>query len=121
VAASDFKTVDEYIAAQPETARVVLKRGRTTIRKALPGAVEVISDKMPAYKLHDFAGWKQHYSLYPAGERLVAAFKDQLACYSVSKGTIRFPFSEPVPANCIAKFRAEGTVRTSKRAAFRKR
>jgi len=37
---------------------------------------------MPAYKLRGgvvlyFAGWKQHYSLYPAGERLVAAFKDQ--------------------------------------------
>src|SRR5215472_14907113 len=47
VAASDFKTVDEYIAAQPETARVVLKRVRTTIRKALPGAVEVISYRSP--------------------------------------------------------------------------
>ena len=80
--ASDFKTVDEYIAAQPETARVVLKRVRITISKALPGAVEVMSYKMPAYKLRGgvvlyFAGWKQHYSLYPAGERLVAAFKDQ--------------------------------------------
>jgi len=129
MAASDFKTVDEYIAAQPETARVVLKRVRSTIRKALPGAVEVISYKIPAYKLRGgvvlyFAGWKQHYSLYPAGERLVAAFKDQLASYSVSKGTIRFPFSEPVPAKLIkriAKFRAEETVRKSKRAAFRKR
>lgn len=129
MAATDFKTVDEYIAAQPETARVVLKRVRSTIRKALPGAVEVISYKIPAYKLRGgvvlyFAGWKQHYSLYPAGERLVAAFKDQLASYSVSKGTIRFPFSEPVPAKLIkriAKFRAEETVRKSKRAAFRKR
>ena len=109
------------------TARVVLKRVRTTIRKALPGAVEVISYKIPAYKLRGgvvlyVAGWKQHY--YPAGERLVVAFKDQLASYSVSKGTIRFPFSEPVPAKLIkriAKFRAEETVRKSKRAAFRKR
>ena len=61
-----------------------------------------------------FAGWKQHYSLYPAGERLVAAFKDQLASYKVSKGTIRFPLSEPVPVKLIeriAKFRAEEAVR----------
>jgi hypothetical protein len=49
------------------------------------------------------AGWKQHY--YPAGERLVVAFKDQLASYSVSKGTIRFPFSEPVPANIDRTYR----------------
>jgi len=28
-----------------------------------------------------FAGWKQHYSLYPATARVVAAFKDELASY----------------------------------------
>jgi uncharacterized protein YdhG (YjbR/CyaY superfamily) len=92
---------------------------RSTLRKALPGAEEVISYKIPAYRLHGeivlyFAGWKQHYSLYPAGERMVAAFKDQLASYRVSKGTIRFPLSEPVPVKLIeriAKFRAEEAVR----------
>jgi uncharacterized protein YdhG (YjbR/CyaY superfamily) len=84
-----FKTVDEYMAAQPEAAQVVLEHARSTIRKALPKAEEVISYKIPAYKLHSeivvyFAGWKRHCSLYPAGERLVAAFKDQLASYKVS-------------------------------------
>ena len=57
-----------------------------------------------------FAGWKQHYSLYPANERLVAAFKDDLAPYEVNdKGTIRFPLDKPVPVKLIAslaKFRA---------------
>jgi uncharacterized protein YdhG (YjbR/CyaY superfamily) len=72
---------------------------------------------MPAYTLQGervlfFAGWKQHYSLYPAGERLVAAFKDELAPYGIRKGTIRFPLSEPVPVKLIeriAKFRAKET------------
>ena len=112
---ANITDVDEYISAQPETAQVVLQLVRTTLRKALPGAEEVISYKIPAYRLHGgivlyFAGWKQHYSLYPAGERMVAAFKDQLASYKVSKGTIRFPLSEPVPVKLIeriAKFRAE--------------
>jgi hypothetical protein len=57
-----------------------------------------------------FAGWKEHFSLYPAGDALVAAFKDELAGYKISKGTIRFPFSEPVPTKLIehiAKFRAK--------------
>jgi len=111
---TDFKNVDEYISAQPNAAQVVLVTVRSAIRKALPEAEEVISYKMPAYKLHGgvvlyFAGWKQHYSLYPAGERLVAAFKNELAPYKVSKGTIRFPLSEPVPVKLIeriAKFRA---------------
>jgi uncharacterized protein YdhG (YjbR/CyaY superfamily) len=116
---ANFINVDEYISAQPETAQVVLQRVRSTLRKALPGAEEVISYKIPAYRLHGeivlyFAGWKQHYSLYPTGERMVAAFKDQLASYRVSKGTIRFPLSEPVPVKLIeriAKFRAEEAVR----------
>jgi len=69
---------------------------------------------MPVYKLHGqpvlyFAGWKRHYSLYPAGELLVQAFADELAPFKVEKGTIRFPLSQPVPVKLIqriAKFRA---------------
>jgi uncharacterized protein YdhG (YjbR/CyaY superfamily) len=115
---ANFKNVDDYISAQPETAQVVLQLVRSTLRKALPAAEEVISYKIPAYRLRGrivlyFAGWKRHYSLYPAGERMVAAFEDQLASYKVSKGTIRFPLSEPVPVKLIeriAKFRAKEAV-----------
>jgi uncharacterized protein YdhG (YjbR/CyaY superfamily) len=56
-----------------------------------------------------FAGWKAHYSLYPASDALVAAFAHELAPYERSKGTIRFPLSEPVPVRLIeriARFRA---------------
>ena len=96
--------------------QAVLERVRSTIRKAVPGAEEAISYQMPAFKLNGryvlyFAGWKQHYSLYPSTDPLVAAFKDELAPYEVNgKGTIRFPLSEPVPVKLIAgiaKFRAK--------------
>ena len=123
---NDFKNVGEYIAAQPEAWQAVLRAVRTAIRKALPKAEEVISYKMPAYKLRGavvlyFAGWKRHYSLYPAGDRLVAAFKDELTQYQVGKGTIRFPLDTPVPSKLIkriAKFRVneiakrDGGIRT---------
>ena len=115
MAKTDFKSVDEYIASQPEAVQGILGRVRSTIRKAVPGAEEVISYKIPAYKLHSgpmlyFAGWKQHYSLYPATEGVVAAFKDELAPYEITKGTIRFALSQPVPVKLIgriAKFRAK--------------
>ncbi len=115
MAKTDFKSVDEYIASQPEAVQDVLKRVRSTIRKAVPGAEEMISYKIPTYKLHGdpvlyFAGWRKHYSLYPANDHVVAAFKDDLAPYEVNKGTIRFPLSEPVPIKLIgriAKFRAK--------------
>ena len=112
---TDFKSVDEYIASQSEAVQAVLRRVRSAIRKAVPAAEEVISYQIPAYKLHRspvlyFAGWRRHYSLYPATGRVAAAFKDDLAPYEVSKGTIRFPLSEPVPVKLIeriAKFRAK--------------
>jgi uncharacterized protein YdhG (YjbR/CyaY superfamily) len=115
MAKTDCKSVDEYIAVQPEAVQGILGRVRSTIREAVPGAEETISYKIPTYKLHGgtvlyFAGWKQHYSLYPATERVVAAFKDELAPYEVNKGTIRFPLSQPVPVKLIgriAKFRAK--------------
>jgi uncharacterized protein YdhG (YjbR/CyaY superfamily) len=115
MAGTGFKSVDEYIASQPEPAQGVLQRVRSTIRKAVPAAEEMISYKIPTYKLPGgpvlfFAGWRQHYSLYPATGNVLAAFKDDLAPYQVNKSTIRFPLSGPVPVKLIeriAKFRAK--------------
>ena len=119
MAKTDVTSVEKYIAAQPEACRVVLERVRSAIRKAVPGGEEALSYKIPVYTLRGapvlyFAGWTQHYSLYPAGDRLVAAFEADLAPYQVTKGTIRFPLSEPVPVKLIAriaKFRAKELAR----------
>ena len=130
MAKTDFTSVDEYIASQPEASQRALKRVRSTIRKALPGAEEAISYQIPTYKLNGravlyFAGWKQHYSLYPSTARVVAAFKDDLASYEVNKGTIRFPLSQAVPVKLIegiAKVRAkEVAVREKAKAAAPKK
>jgi uncharacterized protein YdhG (YjbR/CyaY superfamily) len=112
---SSLKSVDEYIAAHPEIVQSVLKLVRRAIRKAVPEAEEAISYNIPTYKLPSgpvlyFAGWKRHFSLYPATATVVAAFKKELAPYVVHKGTIRFPFEAPVPVKLIgriAKFRAK--------------
>jgi uncharacterized protein YdhG (YjbR/CyaY superfamily) len=132
MAKTRIASVDEYIASQPETGQRVLKRVRSIIRKAVPAAQETISYGIPTYKLDGryvlyFAGWKQHYSLYPSTDRLVAAFKNDLAPYEVGgKGTIRFPLSEPIPVKVIegiATFRARevGEYQKAARAAAKKR
>jgi uncharacterized protein YdhG (YjbR/CyaY superfamily) len=118
VAKTDFKSVDEYIATLPGEVQGKLQRVRSTIRKALPEAEEGISYQIPVYKQHGgavlyFAGWKEHFSLYPASGALVGAFAHELEPYVVSKGTIRFPLSKSVPVRLIgriAKFRAEETL-----------
>jgi len=68
------KSVDEYIAAQPEALRSKLEQVRAAIRRAVPDAVESIGYRMPGYKLHGkpmlyFAGFKEHYSLFAASHR----------------------------------------------------
>jgi uncharacterized protein YdhG (YjbR/CyaY superfamily) len=108
MAKTDFKSITEYIASKPRPVQTVLKRVRSAIRKAIPTAKEGIAYQIPTYKLNDmqviyFAGWKEHYSLYPASEALVAAFKDELSGCKISKGTIRFSLSEPVPSDLIGR------------------
>jgi uncharacterized protein YdhG (YjbR/CyaY superfamily) len=79
----------------------------------------------PTYKLQGepvlyFAGWKQHFSLYPVSANLLAAFEHDIAPYVVSKGTMRFSLSQPVPLKLIgriARFRAkEVAARVQKKA-----
>jgi uncharacterized protein YdhG (YjbR/CyaY superfamily) len=124
------KNIDRYIAAFPADVRPVLERVRSTIRKAVPKAEEAISYGIPAFKLNGrtiiyFAGWKQHYSIYPSNDRLVATFKDELAPYEVNgKGTIRFPLAKPIPVKLIAgiaRFRAKESAEREKAAAGTRR
>jgi uncharacterized protein YdhG (YjbR/CyaY superfamily) len=115
MAKTNFTSVEEYIATFPEDVQATLQRVRSAIRKAVPGAEEGISYQIPAYKLGAgavlyFAGWKKHYSLYPATGHVVEALREELAPYEVDKGTIRFPLSRPVPVRLIeriAEFRAK--------------
>ena len=110
-----------------ELLQAILSCVRRTIRNAVPGAEEMISYQIPAYKMQGgavlyFAGLKRHYSLYPASDRLVRAFRSELAPYKISKGTIRFRLSQPVPIKLIAdiaKFRAkEGDTRQRESGSF---
>ncbi len=114
VARPVFKSVGDYIAAQPPPARPVLQRVRATIRKALPRATEGISYQIPVYKIDGamvlyFAGFPRHYSIFPATARLVGALKKELAGFLHGKATIRFPIAGTVPTRLItriAKLRA---------------
>ena len=118
MANAKFDTIDQYLAAQPADAREKLSLVRAAIRRAVPEAVEAISYQIPAFRIGGrvlifFAGWKNHYSLYPVGGALLEAFGRELVGYEISKSTIRFPMAEPVPEDLIfriAAFKAEETL-----------
>jgi uncharacterized protein YdhG (YjbR/CyaY superfamily) len=115
MAKTDFRSVDDYIATFPDDTQAILQRVRRTIRKAVPDADEVISYQIPGYKVRGarviyFAGWKEHYSLYPVTDSTAKAFKEDLAPHEVIKATVRFSLAKPVPVTLIeriAKFRAK--------------
>jgi uncharacterized protein YdhG (YjbR/CyaY superfamily) len=100
------KTIDDYIAGFPPDVRRTLKQIRTTIRKAAPAAEETISYQMPTYKLRGnlvhFAAYEHHIGFYPA-PRAIDVFKQELAKYEGSKGTVRFALDEPVPLGLITR------------------
>ncbi len=107
MAKTDYQSVDQYLKLQPDAARKQLERVRRAIQKAVPRAEEAISYQIPTFKLHGrallyFAGWKEHYSLYPATAGVVARFGKELKGFLVSKGTLRFSLSAPVPSALIA-------------------
>lgn len=109
--AKTFKSIDAYIAAQPDDMQRALSRVRATIAKSVPGAVETISYNMPAFKLHGrvllyFAGWAEHYAIYPGSADALSELKAELAPYKVSKGTIRFERDMAVPVSLIKKIAA---------------
>jgi uncharacterized protein YdhG (YjbR/CyaY superfamily) len=114
---TQVQTIDDYIAGFPTDVQVVLEQIRATIHAAAPDATEAIKYAMPTFVQHGnlvhFAAFQNHIGFYPAPGG-IEAFKDDLAVYGQSKGTIRFPFGIPVPLELIArivKFRLEENLR----------
>jgi uncharacterized protein YdhG (YjbR/CyaY superfamily) len=101
-----FSTVDEYIKLYPAQIRKGLATIRKTIKAAAPGAEELISYQMPAYKLNGmlafFSATKTHYGFYPTSGP-VNAFSEKLKSYDTSKGTIRFALDKPLPVKLISE------------------
>jgi uncharacterized protein YdhG (YjbR/CyaY superfamily) len=103
---TEFDKVDIYIAGFPEETQKQLKQLRATIRKAAPEAEEVISYRMPAYKLQRilvyFAGHKNHIGFYP-GVSGISAFKEELSEYKGARGSVQFPIGKPLPLRLISQ------------------
>jgi uncharacterized protein YdhG (YjbR/CyaY superfamily) len=101
-----FTTVDEYIALHPPAVQEGLDLLRKTIKTAAPGAEEMISYQMPAYRLKGmlafFSAAKKHYGFYPTASPIIA-FREKLKSYETSKGTIRFAMNKPLPVKLITE------------------
>ncbi len=101
-----FATVDEYIGSFPVDTRRLLEAIRQVIRRAAPDAEETISYGMPAFRengiLVYFAAFADHIGFFPTASG-IEAFKDDLAAYKTSKGTVQFPYGKPIPYDLVEK------------------
>jgi uncharacterized protein YdhG (YjbR/CyaY superfamily) len=123
---SGAKEVDAYLAQVPKGQRAALETLRKTIRSAAPKATETISYGMPAFKLDgrflvSYAAWKKHSSLYPVSAFSLKAVGEDPAKFDVSKGTLRFPPTEPPPASLVRKLVKDRIADERARAAEKKR
>ena len=99
-------SIDEYIAGFPEDVQVILKQMRAVIHAVAPDAKEKISYGIPTFytteNLVHFAGYKHHVGFYPSSSG-IEHFKNELADYELSRGTVRFPLDKPIPYDLVTR------------------
>ena len=98
------QTIDEYIAAFPADIQEILLDIRAVIQQEAPDAQEAISYGMPTFKLNGnlvhFAAFKHHIGFYPTPTG-IDEFKEALSAYKGAKGSVQFPFDQPMPYDLI--------------------
>lgn len=115
------KNIDQYVGRFPDEIQERLEKMRLTIQRAAPRAEETISYGIPAFKQNGmlvwFAAFKKHIGLYPRKTAMVA-FKKELSVYKTAKGSVQFPFDEPLPVGLVSrivKFRLKENLTNTKK------
>jgi uncharacterized protein YdhG (YjbR/CyaY superfamily) len=106
-----FRTVDDYIAAQPENAQDALNELRRIIKEEVPQAEEILNYKIPSFTLvpggkrdHQImmAAYTKFIGFYPF-PTVMEAFADELKDYKKGKGSVQFPLDAALPEELIRK------------------
>jgi uncharacterized protein YdhG (YjbR/CyaY superfamily) len=100
-----MEEVEKYLLGIPPEQRAALEHIRDIAKELAPDATEGISYGMPGFKLNGkyllgYAAFSDHLSLFPTSTP-IEAFKDRLADYKLSKGTIQFTLENPIPDDLL--------------------
>lgn len=99
------KNIDEYIAGFPVEVQELLEEVRALVSKNAPGAQEAIKYAMPAFvqegNLCYFAAHKNHLGFYPVPTD--GTLREEMAPYKQGKGSIQFPYKQPLPVQLVAQ------------------
>lgn len=99
-------TIDEYIANVPAEYRASLEELRSTIQKAAPDAVELISYQVPTYKIHNrplvaFSASKNYCSFHILNPMLAKEMSEELTPHGLTSGSLNFRPTKPLPAAIV--------------------
>jgi uncharacterized protein YdhG (YjbR/CyaY superfamily) len=101
------KSHDDYLATLSEDKRAALARLRKIIQATAPKAEECISYGICAFRqngmLVGYGATTKHCAFFLMNGSTVENYKDELAEYDTSKGTIRFQLSKPLAATLVRK------------------
>ena len=100
--------VDEYLRGVEEPGRSTLQTLRTTIKEIVPDAEEVISYRVPAFRVGGetvagFAAFKNHLSYLPFSGSVLPQLADELNGYAMTKSSLHFPVDRPLPKALVKK------------------
>ena len=100
--------IDTYLAALEEPKRGTLEELRRTILEIVPDAEQVISYRVPAFKVGGktvagFAAFKNHLSYLPFSGSVLPKLADELKSYAGTKSALHFAVDEPLPKELVAK------------------
>jgi len=100
--------VDAYLNALDEPKRSTLQTLRSTILEIVPEAEEVISYRVPAFRLRGkivagFAAFKDHLSYLPFSGSVLGELRDELEGYTMTKSALHFPVDRPLPKALVKK------------------
>lgn len=100
--------IDAYLDQQPEPKRGTLMQLRRTILEIIPDAEQVISYRMPAFRLNGtvvagFAAFENHLSYLPFSGSVLPRMADELRGYTKTKSALHFPVDTPLPRPLVEK------------------
>jgi uncharacterized protein YdhG (YjbR/CyaY superfamily) len=112
--------VDEYLRSIEEPKRTTLQALRRTILEVVPEAEQVISYRVPAFRIRGkdiagFAAFKDHLSYLPFSGSVLGQLADELDDYATTKSSLHFPVDRPLPKTLVKKLIAARLAEVSQR------
>jgi uncharacterized protein YdhG (YjbR/CyaY superfamily) len=101
-----MSAVDDYFDGLDASSRAAFEHIRNLATEVAPEVDEGTSYGMAAltYKQKPLLGFraaKQHLSIFPFSPQAIDAVRDRLKGFELSKGTVRFTVTEPLPDDVV--------------------